>query len=249
MRYSREGQKNDTEDLNDAFNSKAALYAEFAKIVCITIGKIVNGKLKLKTFAYDDEHKLLSEFSAAMAALMSQNRDHYFITHAGTGFDIPFIMRRCIINRIEPPVLVDVAHLKPWELTSLDTLTMWKATGFYGASLINIATALGLPSPKVDMDGSETSDIYWETGDISRIARYCESDVLTTANIFLAFRLEDPIEVESGLSTSSPKTLEAIANSGKVSEKDRETIEGAKKKLKKEDREIADNILKAVGYE
>ena len=49
---------------------------------------------------------------------------------------------------------------------------------------------LGIPSPKQDLDGSQIRSVYYEEGNIDRIRKYCELDVLTTAQVFLRLRNE-----------------------------------------------------------
>ncbi|MEZ4949761.1 MAG: hypothetical protein R2784_10290 [Saprospiraceae bacterium] len=44
-----------------------------------------------------------------------------------------------------------------------------------------------LPSPKDDIDGSEVGNVYWNLGDLPRIAIYCEKDVLATIQLLLKF--------------------------------------------------------------
>lgn len=51
-----------------------------------------------------------------------------------------------------------------------------------------MAHVLGIPSPKEDLDGSQIRSVYYEEGDIERIQKYCELDVLTTAQVFLRLR-------------------------------------------------------------
>ena len=55
-----------------------------------------------------------------------------------------------------------------------------------------MAHVLGIPSPKEDLDGSQIRSVYYENGDIDRIAKYCELDVVTTAQVFLRLR-QDPL--------------------------------------------------------
>jgi predicted PolB exonuclease-like 3'-5' exonuclease len=81
--------------------------------------------------------------------------------------------------------------LKPWDIKTIDLSALWKGTSFYPDSLLAVASALGLPSPKQGMDGSEVSEAYY-AGKIDEIAEYCTLDVLTTANIFRKF-LNRPI--------------------------------------------------------
>jgi len=54
----------------------------------------------------------------------------------------------------------------------------------------------GIPSPKDDIDGSEVAKVFYEENDIDRIARYCEKDVLATAQLFLRFKGEELIDPE-----------------------------------------------------
>ena len=53
-----------------------------------------------------------------------------------------------------------------------------------------MAHVLGIPSPKEDLDGSLIRSVYYEEGNVDRIQKYCELDVLTTAQIFLRLRNE-----------------------------------------------------------
>lgn len=186
--------------LNDSFIKHAALYAEFSKIVTIVIGKVVDGAIKLKSYTSDNENELLSNFCKDLNGMTAGNKNLILCGHAIIGFDIPFIMRRCLVNQIELPLLIDNAEKKPWELTSIDTLQLWKSTGFTSASLINIATALGITSPKDEMEGGDTYNYYYNIKDgLKLIEKYCKKDVATVANIILRCRYEPILEVkESG---------------------------------------------------
>ncbi|MEM1215332.1 MAG: 3'-5' exonuclease, partial [Bacteroidota bacterium] len=85
---------------------------------------------------------------------------------------------------------------KPWETKHLlDTMQLWKF-GDYKAytSLKLLAATLGFPSPKDDIDGSMVGRVFWEDGDVDRIAVYCEKDVLATAQLFLRYQLAPLLE-------------------------------------------------------
>ena len=248
LRYSREAEKFEG-SIEEQFEKKAALYAEFAKIVCITIGKIKDGAIKLKSYKGDNEKELLTDFCNTLTNFTAKDKNTILAGHAIKGFDLPFIMRRCLINQVELPNLLDNAHLKPWELTTIDTLELWKSTGFYGASLLNIAIALGLPSPKSDINGSETSDVYYKEGlaGIDRIARYCEKDVTTVANIVRICRYESPLYIDE-LDTKEEKVgaLERVYNTKKMSKAEVRKMDDARDSLTPDEDEIAKQILETV---
>jgi len=111
--------------------------------------------------------------------------------HNGKEFDFPYIARRMIINGITLPNHLDLFGKKPWEVNHLDTMELWKFGDYKNyTSLKLLANVLGIPSPKEDIDGSMVRDVFYKERDLDRIARYCELDVITTAQIFLRLRNE-----------------------------------------------------------
>lgn len=202
-RYDSENKTTAPVSVEQLFKEKAALYAEFGKIVCITVGRIHTGKDKVtfpifKNYDSPDEKEILASFMSDLNKVCEKNHNTFLFGHAIKGFDIPFVFRRCLINGIEPNHLFDIGEAKPWELTAKDTLELWKSGAFYSASLLAISNAFGLPSPKTDIAGHETSDVYWKnkkTG-LERITRYCMRDVLTLINVFRKCRFEEPFIIE-----------------------------------------------------
>lgn len=175
------------------FNLKAALYAPFAKIICITVGRIIdNSKIVVKSYWGDDEKELLTDFNEDLKAVYAKNSNTTLCGLNNIGFDEPFIFKRMIINGIRPQKLLDSSGLKPWEVKSVDLGKLFQGSSFYPDSLLAIATALGLPSPKDGIDGSMVTKVYYEGG-LERIVAYCEKDVVTTANIFRKFKFEEEI--------------------------------------------------------
>lgn len=89
-----------------------------------------------------------------------------------------------LINGLKLPDPINVAGKKPWEVKHLDTLELWKF-GDYKAytSLELLAHVFGIPTPKDDIDGSQVGSVYWQEGDLQRIAQYCEKDVVTVIQL------------------------------------------------------------------
>ena len=203
--------KNLDDNLIDLYYKEASLYAEYGKIVCITIGVIRKGKIFIKSFFDDNEKELLHNFNETVSTLI--NHKTWLVGHAITGFDVPFIMKRCVINEVSVHDLFDVSNLKPWEVKFFDTMTLWKGTGWKNSSLISITSALGLPSPKDEISGKDVSREYW-TGNSDKIVRYCEKDVKSVINIILKFRgdnLSDyTLNVNKENDTKDVKTTKSI---------------------------------------
>lgn len=172
-----------------AFGENGGIYAEFGKIICISVGFIYfkNNEMffRTKSFAGDNEVLILQEF----AQLINENwttKEHLFCGHNIKEFDIPYICRRMIISNITIPAILNVGGKKPWEVSFLDTLELWKFGDKKSYTSLKLLTAvLGIPTPKDDIDGSQVAQIYYQNNDIERIAVYCQKDVLATAQIFL----------------------------------------------------------------
>jgi DNA polymerase elongation subunit (family B) len=118
--------------------------------------------------------------------------------HNAREFDFPFIARRMLIHGVKLPAILDVAGKKPWEVRFLDTLDLWKFGDYKHYTSLNLLTTIfNIPSPKDDIDGSQVASVFYEEKDIERIARYCEKDVLATAQLFLRFKGEPLIDEEA----------------------------------------------------
>jgi uncharacterized protein YprB with RNaseH-like and TPR domain len=170
---------------------RAGIYAEFGKIICISVGFIREKNpftLRLKSFYGDDEKVLLSEFSDMLQKFTASRKEALLCAHNGKEFDFPYIARRMIINNMVIPDLLDNAGKKPWEIRHLDTMDLWKFGDHkHFTSLDLLASVLGIDSPKDDIDGSMVASVYWQEKDLKRIGRYCEKDVITIARILLRF--------------------------------------------------------------
>jgi len=176
------------EQTSEEIYKRAGIYAEFGKIICISVAFLKDDKLRIKSFFDDDEIVLLENFAGLLNAYFSKNH-HRLCAHNGKEFDFPYLCRRMLINGIPIPAILDASGKKPWETTFLDTLEMWKFGDYkHYTSLDLLAAIFDIPSPKDDIDGSMVHDTYWQGKDVKRIAEYCAKDVLTVVQLFLRYR-------------------------------------------------------------
>ncbi len=171
---------------------RAGIYAEFGKIICISVGlvHVDQGvkKIRLKSFAGKDEKQLLIDFSLLLKAL-SAKKNYSLCAHNGKEFDFPYIARRMLILGIDLPLILDTAGKKPWEVAHVDTMELWKFGDFKNyTSLELLAHIFGIPSPKNDIDGSMVATVFYEDDDLPRISTYCEKDVVTIIQLILKFK-------------------------------------------------------------
>ena len=176
----------------DYYPQRAGVMAEFAKIVCISIGyfkKEDDWQLRIKSFYHDDEKILLKDFIDTIQQMETINNKWCFTGHNIKEFDIPFLCRRLLINNFSIPPYLDFQNMKPWETNMIDTFQYWRFGDYKNyTSLKLLAAALNVPSPKDDIDGSQVGHVYWNENNLKRIAVYCQKDVVTVANIILRFK-------------------------------------------------------------
>ena len=166
---------------------KAGIYAEFAKVICISVGIFNDGTFRVKSFYGDDEKQILKDFAELLSKHYNR-KEHLLCAHNGKEFDFPFICRRMLINGIKLPKILNIAGKKPWEICHMDTMELWKFGDYKNYTSLNLLAAIfGIPTPKGDMDGSDVARVYWEEKNLERIVTYCQKDVLTVAQLMLRF--------------------------------------------------------------
>ena len=183
------------------FYERAGIWAEFGKIICISVGYFVDLKevkqFRITSFSGDDEHKLLTDFKVLLNKHFAK-KANVLCAHNGKEFDFPFIARRMIVHQIELPKKLNLFGKKPWEIPHLDTLELWKFGDFkHYTSLKLLTSILGVPSPKDDIDGSEVAGVYYKEKNIDRIVTYCEKDTIAVAQILLRFNNEALLKDEN----------------------------------------------------
>lgn len=190
--------KTETNTFEQVYNEKAGIYAEFGKIVCISVGFVrstATGRVMyIKSYAHEDEETLLRQF----VRLLEDNYntpDKRLCGHNSKEFDIPFICRRLLIHGIQLPNVLNLAGKKPWEIQHLDTMELWKF-GDYKAytSLALLCHIFKIPTPKDDISGADVARVYYEENDLARISRYCEKDVVALIQLFLKMNGESMID-------------------------------------------------------
>jgi len=171
---------------------RAGIYAEFGQIVCISTGIVYRSegkeKLRLKSFFGKDEAALLQTFAGILDKYY-RGPDKYLCGHNIKEFDVPYMARRMLLHGIPLPDIINMPGKKPWEVSHLDTMELWKFGDYKHFTSLNLLAKLfGIPTPKDDISGADVGRVYWEEDNLERIRTYCEKDTATVANLFRKFR-------------------------------------------------------------
>jgi DNA polymerase elongation subunit (family B) len=191
---------------------RAGIYAEFGKIICISVGIVVSKSgsraFRLKSFFGDNEEELLKEFALMLQNYSKTNKNIQLCAHNGKEFDFPYIARRMLVHGIQLPDILDVGGKKPWEVQFLDTMELWKFGDYKHYTSLNLLTHLfNIPTPKDDIDGSMVAEVYYKEKNIERIVKYCEKDVVAVAQLFSKYKGEELIADENIESTTIGRLL------------------------------------------
>lgn len=183
----------------ETFYEKAGIWAEFGKIICISVGyfNISSGLKKFRvTSFYGEEKQILLDFKNLLQSHFNQYK-HKLCGHNSKEFDIPFIARRMIIHNITLPDKLNLFGKKPWEIPHLDTMDLWKFGDYKHFTSLKLLThVLGIPTPKDDISGDKVRQVYYEENDLDRIVSYCEKDTIAVAQLLLKLQNKPLLEID-----------------------------------------------------
>jgi DNA polymerase elongation subunit (family B) len=187
--------KTPDESVDEQYFNHAGIYAEFGKVICISLGifkkEKATGELffRVKSIYGDDEKRVLLEFCELLHQYYYRPHHYQFCGHNIREFDVPYLCRRMLINGIPLPALLDISGKKPYEVNMLDTIQLWRFGDYkHFTSLKLLAAIFGIQSPKDDIDGKDVGAVYWVQKDLLRIVSYCQKDVVTVAQLIMKFK-------------------------------------------------------------
>jgi DNA polymerase elongation subunit (family B) len=192
--------------IEQIFEERGGILAEFGKIVCISVGMLHEGSqgksIRLKSYYHHDEETLLKQFKRLLDDHYN-TQYHVLCGHNSKEFDIPYICRRMLINGIALPSILQIAGKKPWEINHIDTMELWKFGDYKSyTSLSLLCHVMNIPTPKDDISGADVARVYYEENDLQRIMVYCEKDVVALIQLFLRLQGE-PLVDEFNISSAS----------------------------------------------
>ncbi len=92
---------------HQSYKGRAAIYSEFAKVVCISLGCLIqkdgDWKIYLKSLTGHDEQELLTRFCKSLGQFLEREKELIFCGHNIKEFDLPFLSRRMVIHGMDLP--------------------------------------------------------------------------------------------------------------------------------------------------
>lgn len=192
--FLKEDEKSLTKE--ERFFKKSSLFPEFSKILTISYGiikydeELQGYKKHIFNIIDKDENKVLTKFANIVSQASSKRKDFKFCGHNIDAFDIPFIIKRMLINGIKIPNKLLLHKFKPWDFPTIDTMKIWKFGSFEWTSLDTVCTVMGIPSPKSEeVNNKLISEIYYsdDPDALKKIHEYCNDDVNAVINLMIKF--------------------------------------------------------------
>lgn len=168
------------EDTFEAFVNRTGFEGDFGRIACIALAVgdspvYVYSNCDKETNELD-EKKTLEKFWEIAA------KCDLFVGHNIIDFDMRFIYQRSWILGVKPSKDLTFARYRSNPM--YDTMKEWgKWSNQPSIGLERLALALGIPTPKDDIDGSQVAAAF-NDGRIDDICTYCKKDVETTRAIY-----------------------------------------------------------------
>jgi len=153
---------------------KLSLSAVTAKIICLcyAIEPSVSGTIEV---LQGEETDIIKGFWKIVPDC------NLFVGHNILDFDMRFIYQRSVIHNIKPSR--DIPFTRFRNAPIYDTMQEWSKWGREHTSLDNLSKALGIPSPKENLDGSKVYP-YYRAGKLPEIVEYCKRDVESVRAVY-----------------------------------------------------------------
>jgi hypothetical protein len=130
------------------------------------------------------EKQLIEDFVGKIADLQAQ-----LVTFNGSGFDLPVLRYRAMLNRVSAPGLFARNYFNRYSEDAVDLCDVLASFSSNAkATLHVICRALGLPGKPADVDGGSVEELF-RAGRLTDIAEYCETDVVNTFRVWLRYEL------------------------------------------------------------
>ena len=153
---------------------KLSLSAATAKIICLcyAIEPSVSGTVEV---LHGEETEIIKNFWKIVPDC------NLFVGHNILDFDLRFIYQRSVIHQIKPSR--DIPFTRFRNAPVFDTMHEWSRWGREHTSLDALTKALGIPSPKENLDGSKVYP-YYRAGKLTEIIEYCKRDVESARQVY-----------------------------------------------------------------
>lgn len=225
MRDRETDEEMESQELIKHYAQKAALYPTFNKVVCITLGFVIDNKMVIMSITGKEEdviREFLAIYTKKRPILCGWNI---------IGFDLPVLRVAAFGAGLKdwPLGKANDSGNKPWTLAEhvVDLMEVYKGTYYYNTSLAEACHKQKVPSPKNDLNGSKVSEEYYKNG-VEKISEYCKGDVIACIQLLRRMKGEDlytEVVYRDDVVLEDQTTLEKVFTNGELLGEDKERFQ------------------------
>jgi len=167
---------------------KTGLDGSFGRVLMVSISDVSSDDIT--TIHSDDEVEVLALVQAEIGRIVNSTGHtpiRPVIIGHNVAWDLRFLAQRCVVNGVHIDKKLLPFDSKPWGDEMADTMAAWCGVG-NRITLDRLCVALGVESPKSEMDGSMVST-YYADGRLNEIIAYNRADVKATKQCYLKMKL------------------------------------------------------------
>lgn len=191
----------DDKSVVDLYFDRGGLYAEFGKIIVISVGFFhaldnEQTELRVKCISGNNEKELLENFKETI--LKFDQKKLQLCAHNGKEFDFPYLCRRMLANSIALPESLDLGGLRSWQVPHLDTMQLWKFGDYKSYTPLELLAAVfGLEGDDSDaIEGRDVNRVYHQENDLGKITHFCKRNIGLLAQVYLRLKSLPTIDPE-----------------------------------------------------
>ncbi len=177
----------------DELYERSSFDGTFSRIVCIGLLAFSDAMEPQGATSWygANEKELLRQFWA----WMGQHRPGLIITHNGLGFDLPFIRKRSIIQKVKPTMEISLARFRSEPV--YDTMALWSNWDSRGWIKLDVL-ARALDVETKSGSGAQVAEM-WANGEGKAIAEYCLRDTYVTYACYCRMNFRESLSREAVL--------------------------------------------------
>jgi len=161
---------------------KLSLSAATAKIICLCYAVDPPADAPIQVLQGEEADIVRNFWKLALDC-------NLFVGHNILDFDLRFIYQRSVIHQVKPSR--DIPFTRFRNAPIFDTMQEWSKWGREHVSLDTLSKALGIPSPKENLDGSKVYP-YYRAGKLNEIVEYCKRDVDSVRQVYRRLTFSKP---------------------------------------------------------
>lgn len=171
------------ESPEEHFHEIAGLHGEFSQCICIVFGYLNNSDVvagpQFRTMECHGTNEVEILTKTAKIFSYFQDQGYFLCGHNIKRCDIPYLVKRYILQGMEVPDFINSYGVKPWEQVHIDSMELWQFGAPSRVALETACAAMGIPCKTDELGGGNLYQYSIEEMPWDDLVHYCTEDVVS----------------------------------------------------------------------